>query len=125
MAPLLPGIRITLPRGAFGLIKMTREPPISTVSSASAGAPARPTRIAASPKHSIKRRFFITLFPAQKALALWFLARTLIPRGFDHETAVTASQRRVASYAQRLKVDPSDQFHGRIGDQPQFDLADQ
>src|SRR6266480_7161151 len=63
MAPSPPGIRITLARGAFGLISTAREPPMLTVSSATAGAQANAASIAASPKQAIRKRFFILLFP--------------------------------------------------------------
>src|SRR5438046_7089196 len=53
MSPSPRGIRIILARGAFGLISTACEPPILTVSSAIAGAHARPASIAAAPKEPI------------------------------------------------------------------------
>src|SRR5712671_1510597 len=63
MLPSPPGIRITLACGAFGLISTAREPPILTVSSAIAGAHARPASIAAAPKQSIHPYLLISCFP--------------------------------------------------------------
>src|SRR6266550_2535860 len=62
MAPSPPGIRITLARGAFGLISTAREPPILTVSSAMAGAHARPASMAAAPKQLVHPYLVISYF---------------------------------------------------------------
>src|SRR3977135_1612785 len=62
MLPSPPGIKITLARGAFGLISTAREPPILTVSSAIAGAHASPASIAAAPKQPIHRYLVISYF---------------------------------------------------------------
>src|SRR5260370_20133871 len=61
IAPLPPGIRITLARGAFGLISTAREPPMLTVSSASAEPQKRPKSIAAAAKWPIPWCRFIVL----------------------------------------------------------------
>src|SRR3954452_281510 len=53
MLPSPPGIRITLARGALGLIRTAREPPMVTVSSARARPDDRPKRATAAAKQRI------------------------------------------------------------------------
>ncbi|HMH70685.1 MAG TPA: hypothetical protein VK554_00015, partial [Bradyrhizobium sp.] len=61
IAPLPPGSRITLARGAFGFINTAREPPMLTVSSAKAEPQTRLKSIAAAPNKPIQWCCFIML----------------------------------------------------------------
>jgi hypothetical protein len=83
MLPSPPGIKITLARGAFGLISTAREPPILTVSSAIAGAHARPTSIAAAPKQPIHPYLVISYF--QVLTAHRPFSSIIVPRLFESD----------------------------------------
>jgi hypothetical protein len=63
IAPLPPGIRITLARGAAGLINTAREPATFTVSSAKAGGQAKAANVAsmAATARPLGKRFMIFL----------------------------------------------------------------
>src|SRR6478609_3034533 len=93
MAPLPPGIRITLPCGAFGLISTAREPPMFTVSSAAAGPHANAVRTAARLKQLLQKRFVIVFFLKRRGRSDYIEVdnhRTSI-----FETTHDTSQRRV------------------------------
>src|SRR6185312_7986067 len=80
MAPLPPGIRITLPCGAFGLISTAREPPMFTVSSAAAGVKAKAVSSAARLKQLIQKCFVIVFFLKRRGRSDYIEVDTTRPR---------------------------------------------
>src|SRR3982074_3605752 len=97
MLPSPPGIRITLACGAFGLISTAREPPILTVSSAMAGAHARPASIATAPKQPIHPYLFIFIFSMCRRLLSLFPSRLDAAAGGDRHRHIPDTSQLIMS----------------------------